>query len=75
MNLRVNSLLKSADKENEQEELMKLKMSASAKEKFESIALKFTALLAFLAINFIGYSAFSAEVAVKWQVDFHMENA
>ena len=44
---------------------MKLKMTASTKENFESIAMKLTALLAFLAINFIGYSAFSAEVAVK----------
>ncbi len=44
---------------------MKLKMTALTKENFEAVGMKLMALVAFLVINLISYSAFSAEVASK----------
>ncbi len=44
---------------------MKLKMTALTKENFAAAGMKLVALVAFLVINLISYSAFSAEVAEK----------
>ena len=54
---------------------MKLEKKALIKENFESIVMKITALLAFIAINFISYSAFSAEIALKTDLETHIESA